>query len=549
MISASVSAAYTVPVPLTGAPIRADNYTLEIWQKVLVPIAGGGASPGIYVVSAISGSTVTLTRCAELDDLVPAGGLSIGVYLGDTQSGGWQWTTAGISRVGDELPACFEADIETYRLPADGADWAFAFLRAQAALDERATIYLRRRQIYDFYQELPIKRTITVHGRGGMYGRSGRLLFHGCAGIHIIFPGNPIVGSGQGAVLRNLSLWYAGSSHENVERNGLTIDATCSAEEIYVFNFPANGINIVADINLHGGANACYFRLVRAYGNGRSGWYFQGGDSNACTLLGCDATLNGRRGIAGDGWGFKDESFLGNYYFGCTASSHPVDCGGYLGASGNQTGLYSGCYSEAILVNGVVSGCDNVQSPNAVIGGNIRNRAGVPQVAGFVGLVGVMGVPDHMVQNKGAGGVERRVGRTNTDEVHHVTAARDPFGYKDMLGPAGPYATCWTKLYQGSPSGCAVAYTHVGDPKGAGHTWHRRGVLLGVGRERVQAGTLANRPTVSAITGAVATEDIWNVGDWYLNSAPASGQPMGWFVSAVDATTHSLTWANGPMIP
>ena len=72
---------------------------------------------------------------------------------------------------------------------------------------------------------------------------------------------------------------------------------------------------------------------------GLDGIYTVGGDANAGSIIAIDVAGCG-------GYGIRDNSFLGNHYFGCHTSSNM--CGAYQSAIYNNFSVFVGCYSEGL---------------------------------------------------------------------------------------------------------------------------------------------------------------------------------------------------------
>lgn len=152
----------------------------------------------------------------------------------------------------------------------------------------------------------------------------------------------------------------------------------CSGENLAFVNWGGRGISIVADIHQGTNANECHFNKVQLIlcGNaltqqdGRNaGVYLDGGDSNGCMFLACDAT-DCRRG-------FYDSSFLGNSFIGCSVegcndrfTKNPQDPTvgyGFITDDPNARSTFVGCYVESDSES-------DVNYPAFVIGGLFQGR-------------------------------------------------------------------------------------------------------------------------------------------------------------------------------
>jgi hypothetical protein len=90
-----------------------------------------------------------------------------------------------------------------------------------------------------------------------------------------------------------------------------------------------------------GNANNCLFQNVVSNYAHEHGFFFNGTDTNACSIIGCTA-------IGMEGVGFWDASFLGNTYMGCCADGGGVAASGYKlsNPAHTNTSLFLGCYAE-----------------------------------------------------------------------------------------------------------------------------------------------------------------------------------------------------------
>lgn len=72
--------------------------------------------------------------------------------------------------------------------------------------------------------------------------------------------------------------------------------------------------------------------------NSACGFFVQGTDANAMTVIGCDSRDNGK-------WGFYDASFLGNFFFSCMAHNNRL---GHYGIRdrNNARSSFIACYGE-----------------------------------------------------------------------------------------------------------------------------------------------------------------------------------------------------------
>lgn len=120
-----------------------------------------------------------------------------------------------------------------------------------------------------------------------------------------------------------------------------------SRTKVYIANcmilrFSGNGIHMQAGAGLgipetEGNINVAGINAVSCYQNDGHGFYADGADSNAISIVNLDCSSNG-------GWGIYDSSFLGNTYVACHTADN--DLGAYK-ADGAVSTAFIGCYSES----------------------------------------------------------------------------------------------------------------------------------------------------------------------------------------------------------
>jgi hypothetical protein len=167
-----------------------------------------------------------------------------------------------------------------------------------------------------------------------------------------------------GAKIRDVALIGPGTG---APATGLYARTLVYLENVHAYNFAGKGFDISGSSDLADGnseyGTASLSTLARCMSrfNGSHGFHIRGRDANACTFENCNAQLNG-------GWGFLDDSMLGNTYLNCHAATNTA--GSFKGSSlvGAQT--YIGCYVET----GTGYGCD-LNSACQVIGGYLADSA------------------------------------------------------------------------------------------------------------------------------------------------------------------------------
>ena len=149
----------------------------------------------------------------------------------------------------------------------------------------------------------------------------------------------PTIGA-DGSIIENLTL--VGGGGTNVNAHGIWLRARATIRNVTIQDFKGNGVNAVASAGgggvIEGNCNNFRLDTMRITGCGGSGVFVDGGDANAGTIIGVDATSN-------SGWGIYDSSFLGNTYIGCHTDNNTL--GSYKSDGLNARNLWLGCYSES----------------------------------------------------------------------------------------------------------------------------------------------------------------------------------------------------------
>ncbi len=120
--------------------------------------------------------------------------------------------------------------------------------------------------------------------------------------------------------------------------NGLEIHSIIDLENVTVSRFGGIGISLTADIEKEK-TNVINSTLINCevQESGSHGYYMHGGDASSIGFYNCSARDNG-------GYGFWDDSFLGNAFFNCLA--HANKLGHYRADNGNNRSTFYGSYGE-----------------------------------------------------------------------------------------------------------------------------------------------------------------------------------------------------------
>ena len=118
--------------------------------------------------------------------------------------------------------------------------------------------------------------------------------------------------------------------------SGVIMRSQAIIRDCQIWGFANYGI---AGLGNSGNLNNFRIERVTIQACGLDGIYTVGGDANAGSLIGIDVSGCG-------GYGIRDNSFLGNHYFGCHTSYNM--CGAYQSAIYNNFSVFVGCYSEGL---------------------------------------------------------------------------------------------------------------------------------------------------------------------------------------------------------
>jgi hypothetical protein len=316
---------------------------------------------------------------------------------------------------------------------------------------------------------------------------------------------------GSGCEVKSLQLVGSGSAG-----NGVTILAISCFDNVWATTWGGNGFSIVGSTGDHANSNDFALRNCGA-GLCQHGFYFDGADANAGTIIGCLATSN--RGI-----GFYDSSFLGNTFVGCEADANVG--GSYKCDDPNARTLFLNCYHEggqplpdltnsrAIWFHGL---CDQGQ----VIGGTSFQDGIWSTVYAHAAGAGAYSNNSYV-----------RLGST-TPEGLQVYIAKS---HNDM---GGAYIA---ELYDSSLHAFrtyTTSYYNVGEIQSIlgtqlGTRWaipttrcFTDGIYLGSNAiaQRVMSRTAKPDASDSAY-------EVWQVGDVVLNSSASAGGAVGWVCTA-----------------
>jgi hypothetical protein len=209
---------------------------------------------------------------------------------------------------------------------------------------------------YHFARTIKLyRRPFRIFGDNGtIWGNSTKLYFApGQIGILVQRGGVSI----QETIIERLCIIMNNSIKGQFD--GIGIQSRCKIRDVTVKGSPWNGFGIWANTEEGNDASATIFLSCHSLENDYDGFFAGRVDANAISFINCDARDNGR-------YGFNDDSFLGNYFFGCMA--HNNKSGHYyVRDKGNARSSFIACYAES-------DGPPNDFSPlTTVVGGFLAN--------------------------------------------------------------------------------------------------------------------------------------------------------------------------------
>lgn len=200
---------------------------------------------------------------------------------------------------------------------------------------------------YRLSQTIHLKRTHRIYGDFGgyAYGSGPVLLWPtGVTGIVVHAYNTGIDGSiesppttaATGTRIEGLTLTgVRGGAVDIHGGHGIKILTKTYIANCMILRFSGNGIHMQAGGG-DGNINVAGVNAVSCYQNDGHGFYADGADSNAVSIVNLDCSHN-------SGWGIYDSSFLGNTYIACHTSTNAL---GPYKADGSVSTTFIGCYSE-----------------------------------------------------------------------------------------------------------------------------------------------------------------------------------------------------------
>lgn len=214
---------------------------------------------------------------------------------------------------------------------------------------------------YEFSRRLVFSRRVALEGVSALdsYSATHFVYRDGCGGgiLAASYSETSDGGSGSTGSARNIIFTGPGNTlagHINDGACGATVHTVFTLDHC-AFEAWFDGVSVNASVGVNTNANGSQFLGVYCSNNERHGFFTHNTDANAMLFQGCSANQNGNIvGGGAFGWGFYEDSFLGNTYVACQADSNygaGVDGlgntgGGYYCHQAVNRSLFVGCYAE-----------------------------------------------------------------------------------------------------------------------------------------------------------------------------------------------------------
>lgn len=402
-------------------------------------------------------------------------------------------------------------------------DWLPAVMQAQAQWQPSPTsgfsLYFGP-TTYQFSGPIHLVRGMSIIGSGGAEFNQGTTLIFN---LNLDSNGNPIPtsgiicdrpttappstpGRGDGSLIERVALVgffdpnalgnpYQGTVH------GIVMYARANVRDARITQFHGDGVHIEADVHLPTQTNANGWQLtnVRIDLCGGNGVFVKGGDTNAGCALAVDCADH-------KGWGFYDDSFLGNTYIACQAANCAL--GAYATIDRNARSLFLNCYSE----NGQPP--SQITAPSVVLGG-------IMAIAGsalWLTADEFIATFRNSIQGGSLGGNVFGALGSNTEpdaalELHQSADYSRPYRFHYGHQHAGWWELIYAGLDAGTPLRVSTnAAADIGNQ--GGHIWFENGFFIGFGTNRF-----------NVYTGNAKPQGASAVGTRVLNSNPQPGDP------------------------
>lgn len=238
--------------------------------------------------------------------------------------------------------------------------------------------------VYRCDTTIQLKKSVRLYGNGSglLYDSVAQLVFpagttgiliHAYNTINNTTEGTPTT-SGSASIIEGLRIIGGRGTADAYGGHGIRMRGMAEIRNCMVYNFEGNGYHIYAGAGfggaIEGNCNLWRLRGCFALTNKGHGFYVEGADANAGGALYCNAIDN-------DGWGFWDNSFLGNGYEFCHTESNAL--GAYKSIGANARTTFIQCYSEGGQPE------SEFLLPTMVLGG--LHGAGITSTSTYAGFV------------------------------------------------------------------------------------------------------------------------------------------------------------------
>jgi hypothetical protein len=398
------------------------------------------------------------------------------------------------------------------------ADDTTAVFAAIEAVRSGGTLWLGDGYTFKINQSLILKKPIRFEGgtmeqstilfaSGGSYQNIGDGTKAALMILHssTVIPGHS--GDARRSSFHGLTVKLEGSP-TNVR--GIVACAPAYFFQTRVEQFTSGGFNVMAGTGspIAGNANGTAFYNCASFQNDGHGYYFKGNDANACVV---------ERSFAAEcgGWGFYDDSLLGNTYIACEADSN-VTGGYYTNPLSPIASAFLSCYSETAPHFSVgplcqMWGVQGLFKPTRAVGGVIMR--GLPIGSAYLNQQLYIASTDDIANSKGdspnAGpfmgvgdiGIDYRATATS---LHVKLNGLLSSNYTDLLNGSDPVARFPNSAFTGNISPKRFHF-----PEGFTTGASGKSGILGAGSAAPASGT-------------------YDKGAILLNDAPAASAKIGW---------------------
>jgi hypothetical protein len=205
--------------------------------------------------------------------------------------------------------------------------------------------------VYRLADTVDISRAVLLQGGGGSGWFANTILRPdaGVTAIKVWSGPSATPPRGDWSVLRDFAIHAAGKTGA---AHGIHMVGRARVENVWIRGMKTNGIHIEGDVP---DTNANLWSLSNCTIDtcDQHGVYVEGNDANAGSATQVNCSTNA-------GWGFYDNSFLGNTYVNCHTADNTL--GGYKAVgAGVNTSAFINCYTEGGQLN-------QIDAPNITLG-------------------------------------------------------------------------------------------------------------------------------------------------------------------------------------